>query len=142
LFLTTVKKNSIRNVLLVIGASVVVSLAFYGLSSWLLQLYVSGINLRYGPSVASPYPASEVAGGDAILLILGGILFLLGSGGISRNSANAAIRAAIASAMGKETVGPGEIMRRDAWRPKGNKLLGLISIVAGAFSILLAFVLA
>ena len=133
-------KYSIRNVALLISASVGVSLAFYGLSSWLLQQFVRNVNSYYGPGSAILYPPSEIAGADAILLILGGALFLLGSGGISRNTASAALRASVASAFGKETVGPGEMMRRDAWRPKGYKLLGLTLIVAGVFSIFLAFV--
>ena len=138
----SLNQYSVRNVLLVVGASIVVAFAFYGFSSWFANLYVRATNTYYGPYMASPFPPSEVAGADAILLILGGLLLLLGSGGISLNTAKAIFINALANAMGKETVGPGEMMRREAWRPKGYKLAGLILIVAGVFSILLAFGLA
>jgi len=139
--LRILNKYSLRNVALFIAASVAVALAFYGLSSWFLQLYVRSLNYNYGPGSGVPFPPSEIAGVDAILLILGGVLFLLGSGGISRNTTRAAFLASMARAFGIETVGPGEMMRRDAWRPKGYKLLGLTLIVAGVFSIFLAYVL-
>jgi len=142
LCLRILNKYSLRNVALLIAASVAVALAFYGLSSWFLQLYVRSLNYNYGPGSGVPFPPSEIAGVDAILLILGGVLFLLGSGGISLNTARAAFLASMAKAFGIETVGPGEMMRRDAWRPKGYKLLGLTLIVAGLFSIFLAYVLA
>jgi hypothetical protein len=135
-------KYSARNVALLSIASVAVALAFFGLSSWLAQLYVGSLNSYYAPNSVTPYPPSEIAGGDAILLIIGGAIFLLGSGGISRNTASAALRASVASALGKETVGPAEMMRRDAWRPKGHILLGLTVLGAGIFLIVLAFLLA
>jgi hypothetical protein len=140
--LSIMNKYSVRNVALLGLASAAVAIAFFGLSSWLVQSYVRGLNSYYGPNSSAPYPPSEIAGGDAILLIIGGAIFLLGSGGISRNTSRAALYASVASAFGNETVGPAEMMRRDAWRPKGHKLMGLTLIAAGIFSIVLAFLLA
>ncbi len=73
------------------------------------------------------------------MFVLGGVGFLLGSGGISQNTAKAAILASAASAAGKETVGPSEIMRRDAWKPKGHIRLGLTLVIAGIVLIILSF---
>jgi hypothetical protein len=130
-----VNKYSLRNVALLIGASVPVALATYGVSFWLLQLYWGALASYYGPSASysSAYQSPEILVFDAILLILGGAAFLLGSGGISRNTSRAAQIASVASAFGKETIGPSEIMRRDAWKPKGYLRLELILIVAGIF---------
>ena len=132
-----------RNVALLIGGSVAVALLTYGVSFWLLQLYLGAVSSTYGPSAsfASSYPPSEILVFDAILLILAGAAFLLGRGGISRNTSRAAFLASAARVFGKETIGPGEIMRRDAWKPKGRVLLGLTFIVAGIFSIVIAFLL-
>lgn len=139
--LRTVNKYSLRNAVLLIGASILVALVTYGVSFWLLQLWVRALASRYGPSVfySSLYSPLEILVLDAILLILAGAGFLLGSGGISRNTSSAAKAASVASAFGKETVGPSEMMRRDAWKPKGHIRLGLTLIIAGAFLVILSF---
>jgi hypothetical protein len=38
-------------------------------------------------------------------------------------------------------MGPSEIFRKDAWKPKGHVLLGLAMILAGAILIIFSFVL-
>jgi len=143
LCLRTVNKYSLRNAALLIGTSVPIALGTYGISLWLLQLYLGVLASYYGPSgsYSSVYQPSEILVFDSILLILGGAAFLLGSGGISRNTSRAAQIASVASAMGKETVGPSEMMRRDAWKPKGHIRLGLTLITAGIFLIILSFLL-
>jgi hypothetical protein len=78
---------------------------------------------------------------EGILFILAGAGFLLGSGGMSRNTASAAVLASAASAMGSKTIGPSEIMRKDAWKPKGHIRLGLTLIIAGTVLLILSFVL-
>jgi len=118
-------KYSLRNVALLLGASLVVAFAAYAVSFYLLRLY----------------PASEFSGVEGILSILAGAGFILGSGGISRNTSKAAILVSVASGMGKETIGPSEIFRRDAWKPKGSIRLGLTLIMAGIVLIILSFVL-
>lgn len=115
-----------RNVALLIGASLVVAFVTYGVSFWLLHLG----------------PPSDLSAIEGILFILAGACFLLGSGGMSQNSAKAAMLASAASAMGKETIGPSEILRRDAWKPKGSIKLGLTLIIAGIILLVLSFVVA
>jgi hypothetical protein len=138
-----VNKYSLRNVALIIGASVIVALATYGVSLWLLTLYTHALASRYGPSpfYSSVYQPPEISALDGILLILAGAAFLLGSGGISRNTSRAALWASVANAFGKETVGPSEMMRIDAWKPKGYVRLGLTLIIAGIFLIISSFLL-
>ena len=121
----------------------VIALATYGVSFWLLQLYARAAASYYGPSsfYSSGFQPPEISALDGILLILGGAAFLLGSGGISRNTLSAAFRASVANAMGKETVGPSEVMRRDAWKPKGYVRLGLIFIIAGILLIISSLLL-
>jgi hypothetical protein len=137
-----VNKYSLRNAALLIGASVLVALAVYGISFWFLQLYAQAAAAHWGgSSLLYLAPPSEISALDGIFLILGGAGFLLGSGGISANSRSAAMRASVASAMGKETVGPSEMMRRDAWKPEGHIRLGLVLIIAGIVLIVLAFAL-
>jgi hypothetical protein len=61
-------------------------------------------------------------------------MFLLGRGGLNLWSVRAAILAATASAVSdSDTVGPEEIMRRDAWRARGFARFGLILVLAGVF---------
>lgn len=126
LCLRTVNKYSLRNVALLIGASVVVAFVAYGVSLWFLRSF---------------YSSSELSAMEGILFILAGAGFLLGSGGMSRNTASAAVLASAASAMGSKTIGPSEIMRKDAWKPKGHIRLGLTLIIAGTVLLILSFVL-
>lgn len=71
---------------------------------------------------------------EGVASVLVGFLLLLGRGGLSFWSIKAAILAAAASAVSEaETVGPSEIMRRDAWRAREFLRLGLILLLAGVF---------
>ena len=118
-------KYSLRNVAFLIVTSLVIAFVAYGVSFWLLHLY----------------PPSDLSAVEGILFILGGLGFLLGSGGISRNTAKAAILVSAATKRGGETIGPSEIFRKDAWKPKGHIRLGLTLIIAGTILIILSFVL-
>jgi hypothetical protein len=96
-----------------------------------LSVYFVNILLLPCNEWVSPTDALFVEGAVSILV---GFLLLLGRGGINFWSKTAAILAAAASAVsGSETVGPGEIMRRDAWRARGFLRLGLILLLAGFF---------
>ena len=77
---------------------------------------------------------------EGVTFIILGALFFLGSGGISQTTRRAAMTAAAATAMGKDVIGPSEIFRRDAWKPKGFTRLGLILILTGIFLLLIYFV--
>ena len=48
--------------------------------------------------------------------------------------------AAAASAISKEIIGPSEIFRRDAWKPKGFIRLGLTLIITGIILLVIYFV--
>jgi len=74
---------------------------------------------------------------EGVTFIILGALFLLGSGGISQTTSRAAMTAAAAKAMGKDVIGPSEIYRRDSWKPKGFKRLGLIFVMTGIILILI-----
>jgi uncharacterized membrane protein HdeD (DUF308 family) len=77
---------------------------------------------------------------EGIMSLILGILFLLGRGGINRNSAAAALISAVAGALsGRDTVGPDEQFERDAWRPKGFPKLALVLIISGFLMIVVYF---
>lgn len=117
-------KFSLRKVILLIAASLMLAFSAYAVSFWLLRLR----------------PLSDFLAVEGILFILAGACFLLGSGGISSNTSKAAVLASAAGAMGKKTIGPSEIFRKDAWKPKGHVLLGLGMILAGAILIVFSLV--
>jgi hypothetical protein len=118
---------SVENVLILLGTSLVMAFAIY---------LVNFLFFSSNESV-SPGDASFMEG---LLLVVVGALAYLGSGGISRTSQKAAMLSAAASAAGAEVVGPGEIFRKDAWKPKGFVRLGLISVLTGIFLIIIYFV--
>ena len=122
------KKKTLQNIILLITASLVLAYATYYVDLWLFSSY---------PRL-SPRDAAFLEG---IAFIFLGALFFLGSGGISRGSQKAALLAAAAEAItGTETVGPSEIFRRDAWKPKGFIRLGLILIITGIILLIIYFV--
>lgn len=112
---------------------VLLSFAAFASVSLLITLSVYFVNILLLPSNewVSPTDALFLEGAVSVLV---GFLLLLGRGGISFWSKAAAILAAAASAVsGSDTVGPGEIMRRDAWRARGFLRLGLILLLTGFF---------
>jgi len=65
----------------------------------------------------------------------------LGRGGINLWSQKAAILLSLADALyNKETPGPRETYRRDAWKAKGFTRIALILIIAGVFMLIIYFV--
>ena len=112
---------------------VLLTFAAFASVSLLITLSVYFVNILLLPSNewVSPTDALFLEGAVSVLV---GFLLLLGRGGISFWSKAAAILAAAASAVsGSDTVGPGEIMRRDVWRARGFLRLGLILLLAGFF---------
>jgi hypothetical protein len=102
-----------------------------------LTVYTLNIVLLSSSKILTPGDALFIEGTMAILV---GILLLLGRGGISFLSKQAAVLAATAEAVcGTDSVGPGEMMRRDTWQPKGFLRVGLVMIVTGVFLITLYF---
>ena len=78
---------------------------------------------------------------EGIFFIFVGFLVLIGSGGVTRTSQKAAMLAsAVKAVSNKDVIGPSEIFRRDAWKPKGYVRLGLVLIAAGAFLLVIYFV--
>jgi len=123
------KKSPIRNAIRLTCISLILTCAVYSINLWLLSS-----NPRFSPTDALFI--------EGIISIILGALLLLGSGGINLWSRKAAILAATAeAAYGTETIGPSEIFRRDAWKPKGFVRLGLILIIAGVFMLIIYFAL-
>lgn len=123
------KKSLLRNIIRLTCISLIVTCAVYSINLWSLSS-----NPRFSPTDALFI--------EGIISIILGALLLLGSGGINLWSRKAAVLAATAeAAYGTETVGPSEIFRRDAWKPKGFVRLGLILIIAGVFMLIIYFVL-
>jgi len=120
-------KFNARNAVILTDTSFIVACAIYIVNLW---LFASNQSI-------SPTDASFLEG---ILLVVLGALFYLGSGGISRTSHRAAMLSAAASAAGAEVIGPAEIYRKDAWKPKGFIRLGLILIMTGIILLIIYFV--
>jgi len=120
-------KFSLENVLILLGTSLVVACA----------IYLVNFLFFYSNQSVSPGDASFMEG---LLLVVVGALAYLGSGGISRTSHKAAMLSAAASAAGAEVIGPAEIFRKDAWKPKGFVRLALISVLTGIVLIVIYFV--
>ena len=104
--------------------------AYTGISLSIVTLvYLGNILLLSSNDVISPTDALFIEG---MMSILSGCLLLLGRGGLNFWSHKAAILSSAAeAAYGEETVGPAEIMRRDAWKSKGFIRAGLISLITG-----------
>ena len=88
--------------------------------------------LLLGPAAASFF--------EGILFVLFGALLLIGSGGISQNTMQAAMLASAPGGTGEDIIGPSEIYRRDAWKPKGSIRFGLTLIIAGIVLLVIYFV--
>ena len=115
------KRRAFFNLAVLASASLLITLA----------AYFTNVLVFSSNKWVSPTDALFLEGSTSILV---GFLLLLGRGGISYWSIKAAILAAAASALGgRETVGPSEIMRRDAWRSRGFLRFGLVLLLAGAF---------
>lgn len=80
---------------------------------------------------------------EGMILVIGGILLFVGYGGLSLYTYRAAVLSSAAGAVsGKDTPSPREIMRQDAWKPKGHLRTALILFFAGTILIAAYFVTA
>ena len=106
---------------MIVTVSIVISVAVYYINSYMF--------LRLFPkSALSTQDALFVEG---VLLLIIGVLFFIGYGGLTGWTFGATVLSSAASAVsGKETVGPKEIMKRDAWKPKGHLRTALVLIIA------------
>lgn len=77
---------------------------------------------------------------EGFVSVMMGVLFLIGSGGLTMSSQKAAMLAATAKAFDDDAIGPGEVYRRDSWKPKGFKRLALVFLITGVALILLSLV--
>lgn len=111
-----------------VGVAVIIIVVAYFVNIWLFS------NMRY----ITPHEAFFVEG---VFLLIFGVLFLLGRGGINVSTLKAAILAAAAEATyGHDTVGPNEAMRRDRWKPQGYTRFALLLLITG-FLMLAAYFL-
>ncbi len=118
---------------------VLLNVAAYASISSLVAVAAHLFNVFFlSPStMISPTDAFFIEG---IFSLLSGFLLLLGRGGINLWSKKAAILASAAEAIsGEETVGPREVMRRDAWKPKGFVRTGLVLVITGVLMLAVYF---
>jgi len=93
---------------------------------------------NFGLFISNPqFSQSEASFLEGIMLMIIGILFILGSGGL-----NLASKKAVELA---RALGPSETFRRDRWKPKGFTRLGIVLVMTGiemllVFSAQLSFV--
>jgi hypothetical protein len=121
-------RRTLQNVVLLGLISPAIAIIIYVLNLWLLSS-----NPTISPRTATFF--------EGILAVLSGLLLLLGSGGISRNTRSAAMIASAAKGISNgDIIGPSEIFERDAWKPKGFARLGLILVMAGIFLLVIYFV--
>lgn len=111
-------KKAFQYASLLIIVSLVLAFAIYICN---LQLFSS--NPRISPL--------EVTFLEGIFLIIVGVIFFIGSGGLSRATQKTAMLAAAAKVITDDVVGPSEIFKRDAWKPKGYTQFGLTLILTG-----------
>lgn len=82
---------------------------------------------------------------EGLALVLLGVLFLLGSGGINMWSIRASVLGSAADAIyggkGHKAPGPSEILKRDLWKASGFVRFGLTLLLAGIVLIVLHFLL-
>jgi hypothetical protein len=120
-------QTTVRNAILLIAISLVISIIVYFLDVWIL-------------SSNTPIPFKDALFFEGLLITLFGLITLLGSGGISRTSRAAAMLSSAAKAISdKDFIGPAEILERDAWRPKGFARMGLILLMTGIFLLVIYF---
>ena len=117
-------KNTLRNIALLVGISLILASVIHIFNLWLFSL----------KPLISPIDATFLEG---IIFIGLGILFFIGSGGINPDTRKAAMLAALVDALGKEVIGPSEVYKRDAWKPKGSIRLGLIFIITGIILVII-----
>jgi hypothetical protein len=122
-----VNKYTLQKVGQLIGASLVLACIIYVFNLWLLS----------SRPLISPPDASFFEG---LIFIITGALFCIGSGGITRTTQSAARLAAVAGALGDDVIGPSEVFRRDAWRPKGFVRFGLVLIFTGIMLLIIYFI--
>jgi hypothetical protein len=117
----------LRNISLLFATSILLTLITYTLNFWLLSP-----NSRITPT--------NVTFLEGVIFITSGILLFIGSGGINRASRQAALLVATTNAVADEQViGPSEIFRRDAWKPKGFTFWALALVIAGLMLICVYF---
>jgi hypothetical protein len=109
----------LRNISLLFAISVLLTLITCTLNFWLL-------------SSDSRVTPTNVTFLEGVIFIILGILLFLGSGGINRASRQAALLVAAANAVaGEQVIGPSDIFRKDAWKPKGFTFWALVLIITG-----------
>lgn len=133
---TAMMKSIVLNIGLLFVASLLLTCITYMVD---FQLFTSGFsigNFHVG-KIISPVDSMFLEG---LLSIVVGVLFAIGSGGLTRSSTGGAMIAAAASAFsGKDTIGPDEVYRRNRWKAKGYVRFGLVLILNGAFLLVIYF---
>ena len=120
-------KTILLNVAVYSGVSLLVLVAVYLVDLWFLSSYLQ-------------LSALETLSMEGVMLIILGLLFLVGTGGINLGSLSAAMISAKAKAIFRgDIAGPDEVLRRDTWKAKGFTRTALILLFSGVLMILVYF---
>ena len=119
-------RKIVSGLLFLVIIAVIITAAAYFVNIWLF------FSNRY----VTPLDAFFLEG---VVLLIFGVLFLLGSGGLNVWTLKAAILAAMAGAYGQDTVGPSEAISRDRWKPQGFTRFALVVLLTGFFMLLAYF---
>lgn len=125
-----------------INTNLVKQIAALASVSFIVAVVLFFLNIQFFP--ARPYmKPADGAFIEGIFLVLSGLLIFIGSGGIGPASRKAAMLASAAKAISdKDVIGPSEIYRRDAWKPKGYTRLGLVLFLTGLLLLIIYFAFA
>lgn len=120
-------RRALLNLSALIAVPLILTCVTCLINDWLLASHP-----RLGPA--------DAAFLEGIGFIFLGAMVLLGSGGITRTSLRAAVLASAAGAVfDRGSMNPSEVFKRDAWKPKGHVLLGLILLLTGIFLLMVYF---
>jgi len=120
-------KTILLNVAVYSGVSLLVLVAVYLVDLWFLSSYLQ-------------LSALETLSMEGVMLIILGLLFLVGTGGINLGSLSAAMISAKAKAIFRgDIAGPDEVLRRDTWKAKGFTRTALTLLFSGVLMILVYF---
>ena len=125
-------KDFVKNVLFIICLSLAFVLAVYMVNHVYLFPYFRHTWSNLGPD--------GVLFVEGLVSVLMGVLASLGSGGWGILTQKAAMLAAWLKLLPSDKIiGPGEVYRRDKWKPGGSTVLALSLMIAGAAFLLMSF---
>jgi len=125
------KRLALQNILLLTTAALGLVIVVYAFDVWAFSVnYYLRTHIEF----------RNVLFVQGLSLVLVGLLFMLGRGGINRWTLYVAILGSAADALyGRKGPSPSEVFRRDLWRAQGFIRFGLALIIAGAVLLAIYF---